>query len=38
MLMAVAAFGGFNNVMNGYQVALDEGYRFGPYGDAMLVL
>lgn len=38
MLMTVAAFGGFENVMNAYQVALDEGYRFGPYGDAMLIL
>ena len=38
MLMSVAAFGGFHNVMNAYQVALDEGYRFGPYGDAMLVI
>lgn len=38
MLMAVAAFGGFDNVMNAYKVALDEGYKFGPYGDAMLVL
>ena len=38
MLMTVAAFGGFNNVMNAYDVALKEGYRFGPYGDAMLIL
>ena len=38
MLMSTAAFGGFTNVMNAYQVALDEGYRFGPYGDAMLIL
>ena len=38
MLMAVAAFGGFDNVMKAYQVALDENYRFGPYGDAMLVI
>lgn len=38
MLMAVAAFGGYKNVMNAYQVALSEGYRFGPYGDAMLIL
>lgn len=38
MLMSVAAFGGFHNVMNAYQVALEEGYRFGPYGDAMLVI
>ena len=38
MLMAVAAFGGFDTVMNAYKVALEEGYRFGPYGDAMLIL
>ncbi len=38
MLMAVAAFGGFDNVMNAYKVALDGDYRFGPYGDAMLVI
>ncbi len=38
MLMAVAAFGGFETVMNAYKVALEEGYRFGPYGDAMLIL
>ena len=38
MLMAVAAFGGFDNVMNAYKVALEQDYRFGPYGDAMLVI
>lgn len=38
MLMAVAAFGGFDNVMNAYKIALDEDYRFGPYGDAMLIV
>ncbi len=38
MLMAVAAFGGFNHVMKAYEVAIDEGYHFGPYGDAMLIL
>ena len=38
MLMTVAAFGGFTNVMNAYDVALKEGYRFGPYGDAMLII
>ena len=38
MLMCVAAFGGYQNVMNAYKVALEEGYRFGPYGDAMLIL
>ena len=38
MLMCVAAFGGFENVMHAYEVALQEGYRFGPYGDAMLIV
>lgn len=38
MLMSEAAFGGFENVMHAYQVALEEGYKFGPYGDAMLIL
>ncbi len=38
MLMAVAAFGGYSNVMKAYQTALDEGYRFGPYGDALLIV
>ncbi|MBQ1209333.1 MAG: tRNA preQ1(34) S-adenosylmethionine ribosyltransferase-isomerase QueA [Bacteroidales bacterium] len=38
MLMSVAAFGGHENVMNAYEVALKEDYRFGPYGDAMLIL
>ena len=38
MLMSEAAFGGFDNVMHAYQVALEEGYRFGPYGDATLIL
>ncbi|MCF0172674.1 MAG: tRNA preQ1(34) S-adenosylmethionine ribosyltransferase-isomerase QueA [Bacteroidales bacterium] len=38
MLMNVAAFGGYKNVMNAYEVALQEGYRFGTYGDAMLII
>lgn len=38
MLMAVAAFGGFDKVMHAYEVALEEGYKFGPYGDAMLII
>ncbi|MDR0510376.1 MAG: tRNA preQ1(34) S-adenosylmethionine ribosyltransferase-isomerase QueA [Rikenellaceae bacterium] len=37
-LMMVAAFGGYDNVMNAYKVAREEGYRFGTYGDAMLML
>ena len=38
MLMSVAAFGGYEKVMNAYQSALDNDYRFGPYGDAMLIV
>ena len=38
MLMSVAAFGGFDHVMNAYKTALKEGYSFGTYGDAMLIV
>ncbi|MBQ0044607.1 MAG: tRNA preQ1(34) S-adenosylmethionine ribosyltransferase-isomerase QueA [Bacteroidales bacterium] len=38
MLMSVAAFGGFDNVMKAYQTALEQDYKFGPYGDALLIL
>ena len=37
-LMMAAAFGGYDNVMNAYDVAKQEGYRFGTYGDAMLII
>ena len=37
-LMMVAAFGGYNLVMEAYRQAVAEGYRFGTYGDAMLIL
>ena len=30
--------GGYHNVMNAYKVAIDEGYQFGTYGDAMLII
>ena len=38
MLMLTTAFGGYDNVMNAYNVAVKEGYRFGLYGDAMLII
>lgn len=38
LLMMVAAFGGYDNVMNAYEVAVKEKYRFGTYGDAMLIV
>jgi S-adenosylmethionine:tRNA ribosyltransferase-isomerase len=37
-LLNAAAFGGYYNVMNAYKVAMEEGYRFGTYGDAMLMI
>ncbi|MBQ7853054.1 MAG: tRNA preQ1(34) S-adenosylmethionine ribosyltransferase-isomerase QueA [Muribaculaceae bacterium] len=38
MLMMVAAFGDYDKVMNAYDVAVKEKYRFGAYGDAMLII
>ena len=38
MLMSVAAFGGFEKVMKAYKLALEGDYKFGPYGDALLIL
>lgn len=37
LLMLVCAFGGFNPVMNAYQHAVEERYRFYSYGDAMFI-
>ena len=37
-LMMVCAFGGHDLVMKAYKEAVKEGYRFGDYGDAMLIL
>ncbi len=38
LLMMVAAFGGYELIMSAYKTAVKEGYRFGTYGDAMLIL
>ncbi len=38
LLMLTAAFGGYENVMNAYDVAIREKYKFGDYGDAMLIV
>jgi S-adenosylmethionine:tRNA ribosyltransferase-isomerase len=38
MLMQTTAFGGFDLVMDAYKKAIDENYRFGAYGDAMLII
>lgn len=37
-LMMVAAFAGYDPIMEAYKVAKTEKYRFGTYGDAMLIL
>ncbi len=38
MLMFVAAFGGYDMVMNAYNTAVKEKYHFGAYGDALLII
>ena len=38
MVMMVTAFGGYDLVMKAYEEAVKEKYRFGCYGDAMLIL
>jgi S-adenosylmethionine:tRNA ribosyltransferase-isomerase len=38
LMMMVSAFAGYNTLMDAYQVAIKEGYKFGTYGDAMLIL
>ena len=37
LLMLAAAFGGYDEIMHAYEVAIKENYRFGVYGDAMLI-
>jgi S-adenosylmethionine:tRNA ribosyltransferase-isomerase len=37
-MLMVAAFAGYENTMKAYEEAVKEGYRFGDYGDAMLVV
>jgi S-adenosylmethionine:tRNA ribosyltransferase-isomerase len=38
LMMMVCAFGGYDHVMNAYDEAIKEKYRFGTYGDAMLII
>jgi S-adenosylmethionine:tRNA ribosyltransferase-isomerase len=37
LLMLVSAFAGRDNVLAAYRTAVDEGYRFYSYGDAMFI-
>ncbi|RXQ89021.1 tRNA preQ1(34) S-adenosylmethionine ribosyltransferase-isomerase QueA [Ancylomarina salipaludis] len=38
LMMMVAAFGGYDKVMECYKLAIKEKYRFGTYGDAILII
>ena len=38
LLMITAAFGDYDRIMSAYEVAMKEKYRFGVYGDAMLII
>lgn len=38
LLMMVAAFAGYDFLMEAYHVAIKNDYRFGTYGDAMLII
>jgi len=38
LIMMVAAFGGYELIMDAYQQAIKEKYRFYSYGDAMLII
>ncbi|HPG07279.1 MAG TPA: tRNA preQ1(34) S-adenosylmethionine ribosyltransferase-isomerase QueA [Saprospiraceae bacterium] len=38
LMIMVAAFGGYDLIMDAYQEAIKEKYRFYSYGDAMLIL
>ncbi len=38
LLMMVSAFAGYDFLFEAYKVAIEEKYRFGTYGDAMLII
>ena len=38
LLMETAAFGGYDLVMEAYDLAVKNGYQFGCYGDALLIV
>lgn len=37
LIMLVSAFAGFDNIMNAYNTAVAEKYRFFSFGDAMFI-
>ncbi|MDA3820501.1 MAG: tRNA preQ1(34) S-adenosylmethionine ribosyltransferase-isomerase QueA, partial [Candidatus Delongbacteria bacterium] len=38
LFMMACAFAGYDTLMHAYKVAIEEKYRFGTYGDAMLII
>lgn len=38
LIMLVSAFAGYDNVMNAYNTAVNEKYRFFSFGDAMIIV
>jgi S-adenosylmethionine:tRNA ribosyltransferase-isomerase len=38
LIIMICAFGGFDLVMQAYEEAIKEKYRFYSYGDAMLII
>jgi S-adenosylmethionine:tRNA ribosyltransferase-isomerase len=38
LVMITAAFGDFDLIMKAYDIAVKEGYKFGVYGDAMMII
>ncbi len=38
LLMMVSAYAGYDYLMKAYKIAIKEKYRYGTYGDAMLIL
>ena len=38
LLMLTAAFGDYDFTMKAYEEAISGDYKFGPYGDALLIL
>lgn len=38
LLMMTAAFGGYEKIMEAYEIAIQEKYKFAAYGDALLII
>jgi len=38
LIMLTAAFGDYDLIMKAYEIAIKEEYKFGVYGDAMLII